>query len=428
MADAEPIVNTEKKSNGGQNDEKNEAEAALPSPKEMRAVVLTGFGGLKSVKILKRPEPSLGEGEVLIRIKACGLNFLDLMARQGVIDNAPKTPFILGFECAGEVEAVGDNVTTYKPGDKVVALTDSRAWAEAVVVPTKFVYKMPVGMSFLDAAAITMNFVVAYILLFEIAGLQKSKSVLVHSAGGGVGQAVSQLCKTLEDVTIFGVASQSKHDAIKEGFTHLIDRTQDYIQEVRKISAEGVDIVLDCLGGEDCNRGYGILKPMGKYVLYGSSSIVTGETKSLFNFAKSWWQVDKVNPLKLYDDNKSIGGLHLRHLLYQQGGNDYVRAIVEKVFKLWQEGKIKPVVDSTWALEDVPEAMLKLHDRKNVGKVILDPHMEPKPKPQGKGVKEAKDKEAKEKSGDSKAPSLESADGEEVKEGEASEQPEMDAK
>lgn len=423
MADAETSVNAENKSNGAPEAEKKEDAPTPPSPKEMKAVVVAGFGGLKSVKILTRQEPTVGEGEVLIRVKACGLNFLDLMARQGVIDNVPKTPFILGFECAGEVEAVGDNVTTYKAGDRVVALTDSRAWAEAVVVPTKYVYKMPVGMSFLDAAAITMNFVVAYILLFDIAGLQKGKSVIIHSAGGGVGQAVSQLCKTLEDVSLFGVASKSKHEDIKDGFTHLIDRTQDYIQEVRKLSPEGVDIVLDCLGGEDCNRGYGILKPMGKYVLYGSSSIVTGETKSLFNFAKSWWQVDKVNPLKLYDDNKSLGGLHLRHLLYQQGGHDYVRTVVEKVFKLWQEGKIKPVVDSTWALEDVPEAMLKLHDRKNIGKIVLDPTMEPKPKPQGKGSKESKEKNA-----DSKAASVESADGEEAKEGEGSEQPATDAK
>jgi D-arabinose 1-dehydrogenase-like Zn-dependent alcohol dehydrogenase len=95
------------------NEQNGEEVSAQPSVKEMRAIVLTGFGGLKSVKVLKRPEPQVSEGEVLIRVKACGLNFPDLMLRQGVIDNPPKTkaPFIVGFECAGEIEAVGDGVT-----------------------------------------------------------------------------------------------------------------------------------------------------------------------------------------------------------------------------------------------------------------------------------------------------------------------------
>ncbi|GAB6033041.1 hypothetical protein CHUAL_012227 [Chamberlinius hualienensis] len=413
-------VNTENPPEEEKNEAKTEttAAAAAPAPvKEMRAIVLTGFGGFKSVKVMKKSEPTPGEGEVLIRVKVCGLNFFDLMTRLGAIDNAPKTPFVLGCECAGEVEAVGENVTTYQPGDKVVALTDARAWAEAVVVPTRHIYKMPVGMSFQDAAALTMNFVVAYILLFDIAGLQKGKSLLIHSAGGGVGQAVAQLCKTVEDITIYGVASQSKHEAIKDSFAHLIDRSHDYVPEVRKLSPEGVDIVLDCLGGEDCNRGYGLLKPMGKYVLYGTSNIVTGETKSIFSLAKTWWQVDKVNPLKLYDENKSLGGLHFRHLLYNQGGHDYVRSVVEKIFKLWQEGKIKSVIDSIWAFEDVADAMQKLHDRKNVGKVVLDPAAEPKPKPPGKACKEGKDKEPKERTAsESKAASVESADGDEAKE------------
>lgn len=363
------------------------AEAAQPepeTPKEMKAIVLTGFGGLKTVKVMKKPEPTLNEGEVLIRVKACGLNFQDLMVRQGAIDSPPKCPFILGFECAGEVEQVAEGVEGFKVGDQVVALPEFRAWAELVAVPAKYVFKLPEGMTPLEASAIGMNYVVAYILLFDLGGLSAGKSVLVHSAGGGVGQAVAQLCRTVPDVTVFGVCSKGKHEALKTAgspIDHLLEKGSDYTSEVRKILPDGVDIVLDCLCGEECNRGYTLLKPMGKYILYGSSNIVTGETKSFFSAARSWWQVDKVSPIKLFDDNKSLAGLNLRHLLFQQGGTEYVHRAMENVFSLWTQGKVKPVVDSTWALEDVAEAMQKMHDRKNVGKLTLDPSMEPKPKP-----------------------------------------------
>ncbi|XP_026495524.1 synaptic vesicle membrane protein VAT-1 homolog-like isoform X1 [Vanessa tameamea] len=384
-----------------------EKEKETPPPKEMRAVVLTGFGGLKTVKILKKPEPTVAEGEVLIRVKACGLNFQDLIVRQGAIDSPPKTPFILGFECAGEIEQIGEGVTNFKVGDQVVALPEYKAWAELVTVPAQYVYALPEGMSALDAVAITTNYVVAYLLLFEMANLTPDKSLLVHSAGGGVGQAVAQLAKTVENVTVFGVCSKSKHEALKannNNIDHLLERGSDYTSEVRKISPDGVDIVLDCLCGEECNRGYSLLKPMGRYILYGSSNIVTGETKSFFSAARAWWQVDKVSPIKLFDENKSLAGLNLRHLLFQHGRADTVRRAVQRVFALWTDGKVKPLVDSTWALEDVGEAMQKMHDRKNIGKLVLDPSLEPKPKPatpaKGKAGKEKKP--AKESSEDKK--------------------------
>lgn len=397
------------------------AAAAAPPAKEMRAIVLTGFGGLKTVKILKKPEPAAAEGELLIRVKACGLNFLDLMVRQGALDNLPKTPFIMGFECSGEVEAVGEGVTDFKVGDRVAALTEYKAWAELVTVPAKHAYILPASMSFDDAAAVLMNYVVAYALLFDIGNLREKQTVLMHSVGGGVGHAVAQLCKTVPDVTLIGTASKNKHDSLTSLVTNLLDHSSDYVQEVNKIAPDGVDLVLDCLCGEDCKKGYSLLKPLGRYVLYGTSCIVAGETKSFFSFAKSWWQVDKVSPIKLYEESKVISGFNLRHLLYQQGMHDYVKGVVSKVFTLYEQKKITPVVDSSWAFEDVTEAMQKMHDHKNVGKLTLNPSLEPKPKPQPEKVgtpdahprrfslkSKGKDKEAKD--GKAPVPSGESTD------------------
>jgi len=390
--------------NGEQNGEE-EKDKTQTTAKEMKAVVLTGFGGLKSVKVLKRPEPQPQEGEVLIRVKACGLNFPDLMLRQGVIDNPPKTkaPFIMGFECAGEVEAVGEGVKDIRVGDRVAALSESRAWAELVSVPSKYVYKIPAKMSFEDAAAITMNYVVAYALLFEIGNIKSDQIVLVHSVGGGVGQAIAQLAKTVGGVKLIGTASKSKHESIKD-VTQLIDHSTDYVQEIKKEFPDGIDLVLDCLCGDDVNKGYNLLKPMGRYVLYGASKLTTGETKSLFSLAKFWWQVDKVSPMKLFDENKTLSGFNLRQLLYAQGRDQYVRDIVDRIFKLYSEGQIKPVIDSTWAFDDIPDAMQKMHDRKNVGKILLDPAKEPIPRPpeevvekKRKGSAKSKDNKDKEK-------------------------------
>uniref|UniRef100_A0A8C1CT15 Vesicle amine transport 1-like n=2 Tax=Cyprinus carpio TaxID=7962 RepID=A0A8C1CT15_CYPCA len=353
--------------------------SAAVDPKEMRAVVLTGFGGLNKLKVTKKPMPEPQRGEVKIRVKACGLNFLDLMVRQGNIDNPPKTPLVPGFECSGIVESVGENTKGFEIGDRVMAFVNYNAWAEVVCTPLDFVYKIPDDMTFSEAAAFSMNFVTAYMMLFEVANLREGMSVLVHSAGGAVGLAVAQLCSTVPNVTVFGTASPFKHEAIKHSVTHVFDRNIDYVPEVKKISPDGVDIVLDCLCGENTGKSLTLLKPMGTYILYGSSNMVTGETKSFFSFAKSWWQVEKVNPIKLYEENKVIAGFSLLNLLFKQGGCNQVKTAVQKLLSLYDQKKIKPVVDSLWALEEVKEAMQRIHDRGNIGKLILDVEKSPTP-------------------------------------------------
>ncbi|XP_037613458.1 synaptic vesicle membrane protein VAT-1 homolog-like isoform X2 [Sebastes umbrosus] len=322
----------------------NVESSGCSDAKEMRAVILAGFGGLNKLRVTKKAMPEPQDGEVKIRVKACGLNFLDLMI-----------------------------------GDRVMAFVNYNAWAEVVCTPVDFVYKMPEEMTFAEAAAFSLNFVAAYMMLFEVANLREGMSVLVHSAGGGVGQAVAQLCSTVPNVTVFGIASCFKHAAIRDSVTHLFDRNVDYMQEVKKISPEGVDIVLDCLCGENTAKGLTLLRPLGTYILYGASNMVTGETKSFFSFAKSWWQVEKVNPIKLYEENKVIAGFSLLNLLFKHGKCSLVKSVMDKLLRLYDEKKIKPVVDSLWALEEVKEAMQRIHDRGNIGKLILDVEKSPTP-------------------------------------------------
>ncbi|XP_067397515.1 synaptic vesicle membrane protein VAT-1 homolog [Emydura macquarii macquarii] len=356
-------------------------QAAAAAEPQHRARVLTGFGGYEKVKVqLRRGPPSPRPGELAVRVRACGLNFADLLARQGLYERLPPPPVSPGMECAGTVQALGEGVTGRQVGDKVMVLARSGLWQEIVTVPANQTYLMPDGMSFEEAAGFLINYITAYMILFDFGNLRPNQSVLIHMAAGGVGTAAIQLCKTVENVTIFGTASASKHDALREsGVTHPIDyRTVDYVEEVRKISPKGVDVVLDPLGGSDTSKGFNLLKPMGKLVTYGVANLLTGQKKNLMAMAKTWWNQFSINALQLLHLNKAVAGYHLG---YMDEEFELIGGVVAKLVGLYSQGKIKPKIDSVWPFEQVADAMRQMQEKKNVGKVILVPEL-PKEEPQ----------------------------------------------
>ncbi|XP_044274653.1 synaptic vesicle membrane protein VAT-1 homolog [Varanus komodoensis] len=354
---------------------------AAPAGRPYRALVLTGFGGYEKVKVQTRrlpsAEPSPAAGQVSVQVRACGLNFADLLARQGLYERLPPPPVSPGMEAAGTVLAVGEGVSGPQVGDKVMVMARSGLWQEIVTVPANQTFPMPEGMSFEEAAAFLINYITAYMVLFDFGNLRPNQSVLVHMAAGGVGTAAVQLCKTVENVTIFGTASASKHDYLKEnGVTHPIDyRTTDYVAEVRKISPKGVDIVLDPLGGSDTTKGFNLLKPMGKLVTYGVANLLTGQRKNLMAMAKTWWNQFSINALQLLHVNKAVCGYHLGYLDEEV---ELLHDVVTKLLALHNQGKIKPKVDSVWSFEQVVDAMKQMQEKKNIGKVVLVPEAAPK--------------------------------------------------
>ncbi|CAI5789787.1 vesicle membrane VAT-1 homolog [Podarcis lilfordi] len=360
----------------------SEAAAAAAAPgRQYRALVLSSFGGYEKVKVQTRQlpaaEPSPAAGQVSVEVRACGLNFADLLARQGVYDRLPPLPFSPGMEAAGTVLAVGEGVSSPKVGEKVMVMARSGLWQEIVTVQANQTFPMPEGMSFEEAAALLVNYITAYMVLFDFGNLRPNQSVLVHMAAGGVGTAAVQLCKTVENVTVFGTASASKHEILKEnGVTHPIDyRTADYVAEVRKISPKGVDIVLDPLGGSDTTKGFNLLKPMGKLVTYGVANLVTGQRKNLMAMAKTWWNQFSINALQLLHLNKAVCGYHLGYLDEEV---ELLSSVVNKLIALYNQGKIKPKVDSVWPFDQVVDAMKQMQEKKNVGKVVLIPEAPPK--------------------------------------------------
>ena len=181
----------------------------------MRAVVITKHGGPGVLEVQERPDPELGPGEVRIDVAAAGINFADVMARMGLYPDAPKPPCVVGYEVAGTILELGEGVTGLNHGQRVLAGTQFGGYASQVSVPANDVVALPDRLSFEQGAAIPVNYATAWAGLIGYGNLQPGERVLIHSAGGGVGIAATQIAKH-SGAEVYGTASPGKHVRIKE--------------------------------------------------------------------------------------------------------------------------------------------------------------------------------------------------------------------
>jgi NADPH:quinone reductase-like Zn-dependent oxidoreductase len=338
----------------------------------MRALVNVKAGGPDVLQVQERPDPLPQPDQVLVRVKRAGLNFADISARVGLYPDAPKFPMVMGYEVAGVIEAVGSRVTGFTKGERVMAMPRFGGQASHVLVPVDLLRRIPDALSFDEAAALPVNYLSAYHMLFYVAPLKPGMKVLVQSAAGGVGLAVIQLAKTVKDVELFGTASASKHAFLRQqGLHHPIDyRTQDYVHEVKRLTGgKGVHRVLDALGGPDWTRGYSLLRPAGHLLCFGWANMVGGETRSLINVVTQFAQLKRYSPMELMDSNRTVSGVNLGHLW---GELELLGGHLDDLLKLAEAGLVKPHVDAVFPLAKAAEAHLHVQGRKNVGKVLLD--------------------------------------------------------
>jgi synaptic vesicle membrane protein VAT-1 len=344
----------------------------------VRAVVLTGVGAPEVLKVQDRPDPPVGPGEVRVAVRAAGINFADTMARIGMYPDAPKTPCVLGYEVAGEVESVGEGVEDFAIGDRVLAATRFNGQAELVTVPDSQVMSLPKGVSYEEGAAFPVNYGTAYAALVIMGGLKADERVLIHAAAGGVGIAATQVAKGI-GAEIFGTASASKHDAIREqGVDHPIDyRTMDFEDEVRRITGgEGVDVIMDALGPSSFRKDYRLLRQGGRLVMYGASELQTGSGKrdvvgALRSVARMplatlpWWK-----SVGVMNENKGVFGLNMLSWWDNEGNLDRV---TEPLMEAFAKGELRPVVAEAFPFDRAPDAHRFIEERRNIGKVVLVP-------------------------------------------------------
>lgn len=338
----------------------------------MRALVITRHGPPEVLQIQERPAPVVARGEVRVEVRAAGVNFADLMARIGVYPEAPRPPTVVGYEFAGDVAEVGEGVEGVAVGDRVLGGCRFGGYAEQVVVPATSVLPVPEGWSYADGAALPVNYATAYGILVRYGSLRAGERVLIHAAAGGVGIAATQIAR-ISGAEVFGTASASKHDALREiGVHHPVDyRTGDWVAEVRRLGGGArrpLDIALDAIGGRSLRRSFKLLRPGGRLVTYGAAALVSGSRRDLRSVARTLAETPRFNPLRLSGSSRSVIGFNLLRVWDDAGSlEEYIAPLREWV----EAGAIRPRVAATFPLEHGADAHRLMQDRGNVGKVVL---------------------------------------------------------
>jgi NADPH:quinone reductase-like Zn-dependent oxidoreductase len=302
---------------------------------------------------------------VLVRVRAAGINFADLMARSGLYPEAPKPPCVVGYEFAGELESAGGDLPA---GARVMGGVRFGAYAERVAALPANLLPLPAGWSFAEGAAVPVAYLTAYAGLVRYGALQAGERVLIQAAAGGVGIAATQVAKAI-GAEVYGAASPAKHDAIASfGVDHPVG--YDFVPAVRRLAGERepIDLAFDAIGGASFRKSFSLLRPGGRLVCFGASELQAGERRSPLRAARVLARMPRFNALKLMRESKSVIGLNMLRLWDEHQTLD---AFLPHLTRLIDEGHVKPVVAREFPLEEGPAAHRFVHERGNVGKVVL---------------------------------------------------------
>lgn len=336
----------------------------------MKKVIYPKVGGVDSIEILDVEEPQASEGEVVVRIHRAGINFADLMMRQGLYGSNPDFPFTPGYEASGVIISLGKGVKGLELGDRVLAMTGFGGYSEKVSIPSSRVFKLPDSVTFDQAAAIPVTYGTAYHMLFHLGRISPGDSVLIHHAAGGVGTAVAQLCKVAGASVVIGTASAPKKEFVESIGVKFVDReTEDFVKICKDMTGgKGVHHAIDPVGGKNLMRSYKATRRGGKVYFFGASSAVKGDKRSIISAFRMWLNTPKFNPIKMMSSNKAIFGVHMGLL----DDNTIFEGHLSALSKMLEDNEIDPIIDSIWRFERVSEAQKHMHDRKNRGKILLD--------------------------------------------------------
>ena len=333
----------------------------------MRAVVITKHGDPSVLQVQERPDPVPGPGQVRIAVRAAGVNFADTLARVGLYEDAPKPPMVVGYEVAGEIAAVGDGVDAARVGERVMAATRFGGYAEQVVVGADDAIALPDGVSFEQGAAIPVNYATAWAGLLGFGSLRRGERVLVQAAAGGVGIAALQLAKAA-GAEVHGTASPGKHGRLAE---LGIDRAIDYRRDGWWRGLGPYDLIMDAIGGASFRRSYDLLRPGGRLIAYGASSVQEGERRSLRRALPQAARMFRgFDLIKQMSDSKAVIGLNMLRLWDDRGT---LEPWIAPLAGALADGTIRPVVHQTVPFDRAGDAHRILAARQNVGKIVLVP-------------------------------------------------------
>lgn len=338
----------------------------------MRQIYISGHGGPEKLQLRESPDSTPAAGEMRVRVHASGINFADIMARQGLYPDAPKVPCVVGYEVSGTVDAVGAGVDVQWIGKDVFGLTRFGGYADVVVVPHKQLFEKPAALTHEQCAAIPVNYLTAWQLLRVVGSLSADETVLIHNAGGGVGLAAIDIARHI-GATILGTASPSKHAFLRErGLHEAIDyRGKDWSVELNRITdGRGVELIIDPLGGSHWKKSFKALRHTGRLGMFGISTATDSSWGGPLRLVKIGLGMPLFNPVSLMNDNKSVFGVNMGHLWHEV---DKIRHWMVALLKGVEDGWVRPYVDKSFPFDRVGEAQAYIEARGNTGKVVLTP-------------------------------------------------------
>lgn len=322
----------------------------------MKTVIVTAFGGPETLEVRDVPMPEPGQGEVRIQVKASGINYADIMQRDGLYPGGPKAPFGAGFEVSGVIDAIGAGIHRWNPGDEVMSFCAS-GYSEYVIAKEWQVMPKPTQLTFSQAAAIPCQYLTAYHALLTLGRLTAGQTVLIQAAAGGLGTQLVQIARNVR-ANVIGTASTTEKCALIEslGCGHPILYTeQDFQEAVNAITdGQGCDLIIETVGGEVFAKSLKCLKTRGMLVTLGIASKEPPTIEARTLLARNW----------------IVAGFHL--MAYTSDTQAMANAMRD--LHAWlMEGKLTVVVGHEFRLEEAAKAQQFISDRKSSGKVVLVP-------------------------------------------------------
>ncbi|SMF47522.1 putative NAD(P)H quinone oxidoreductase, PIG3 family [Xaviernesmea oryzae] len=330
----------------------------MPLPAEMRFIDLPSFGAPEVMTVARRPLPAVRPGEILVRVEAAGVNRPDVAQRQGTYPPPKDASPILGLEISGEVAALGEGVTEFKPGDKVCALANGGGYADYCAAPAGQALPWPKGYDAVKAAALCETFFTVWANLFQMAGLTEGESVLIHGGTSGIGTTAIQLAGAFGATVYATAGSQEKCEACEKlGATRGINyRTEDFAEVIKaETGGKGVDVVLDMIGAAYLEKNLNVLAKDGCLSII---AFLGGNV------------AEKVNLSPIMVKRLTVTGSTMRPRTA-----DEKRAIrddlLAQVWPLLDEGKVAPVIHSVLPFGEVIEAHRLMETGSHIGKIVL---------------------------------------------------------
>jgi len=339
----------------------------------MQAIELIKYGSAADAfKVVEKENPVANDNEVVIKVAAFGLNYADVMARNGLYKDAPPIPCVLGYEAAGTVDSIGKNVQGFSIGDRVTGFTRFGGYAEYVVVDSRGLVPIPENTTTSEATALTTQYGTAYYCAYEMVSLFKGDHVLIHAAAGGVGTALIQLAKH-KGCIVYGTAgSDEKLEYLKKiGVDFPINyRKQDFEEEIKKLRGkEGIDVIFDPVGGTNYKKGRKILSHGGRIVSYGVSER-SGKKWGILSDIKLMLNFGFLHPVFLL--MKSQGAIGVNMLRIGDHKPDTLKRCLDGVISLVREEVLKPHIGGTFKSNEIAQAHELLESRKSIGKIVVE--------------------------------------------------------